>query len=66
MRVTAGANAWMNVEGVVGDRRISRKGKGNVLSSCVTGAKRADRRRMDELRVEVGVKESFKKKIGDD
>ena len=54
------------MEGVVGDRRISRKGKGNVLSSCVTGAKRADRRRMDELRVEVGVKESFKKKIGDD
>ena len=26
----------MKVEGVTGDRRISRKRKGNVLSSCVT------------------------------
>ena len=34
MRITAGAN-W-TVEGVMGDRRISYKRKGNVLSSCVT------------------------------
>ncbi len=36
MGITAGANAWRKVEGVMGDRRISRKRKGNVLSSCVT------------------------------
>ena len=33
-----GANAWRKVEGVMGDRRITRKRKGNVLSSCVTPA----------------------------
>ena len=38
MRITAGANAWRKVEGVIGDRRISRKRKGNVLNSCVTPA----------------------------
>ena len=38
MWITAGANAWINVEGVIGDRRMSRKRKGNVLSSCVTPA----------------------------
>ena len=32
------ANAWRKVEGVMGDRRISRKLTGNVLSSCVTPA----------------------------
>ena len=36
MRFTARANAWRKVEGVMGDRRISRKRNGNVLSSCVT------------------------------
>ncbi len=35
MRITAGANAWRKVEGVVGDRRMSCKRKGNVRSSCV-------------------------------
>ena len=34
MRITARANAWRKVEGQVGDRRISRKRKGNMLSSC--------------------------------
>ena len=79
---------------MMGDRRISRKRKGNMLSPCITpaytnaletmaltekqqkvqicknnlirrivGVKRADKRRMYELRVEVGVKESFKKKL---
>ena len=38
MRITAGANAWRKVEVVMGDRRISRKLTGNVLSSCVTPA----------------------------
>ena len=38
MRVTAGANAWRKVERVMGDRRISRKLKGNVLNSYVTQA----------------------------
>ena len=38
MRVTAGANDWRKVERVMGDRRISRKLKGNVLNSYVTQA----------------------------
>ena len=38
MMITAGANAWRKVEGVMGDRRISCKPKGNVLSSGVTPA----------------------------
>ena len=33
MRNTADANAWMKVEGVMGDRRILSKLKGNLLSS---------------------------------
>ena len=36
MRITTGANTWKKVEGMMGDRRISRKSKGNVLSSCVS------------------------------
>ena len=36
MRITAGANAWRKVEGVMGDIDASYKRKGNVLSSCVT------------------------------
>ena len=35
-RTTAHANAWR--KGVMGDRRISRKLKGKMLSSCVTQA----------------------------
>ena len=40
MRITGGggANAWWKVERVMGDRCISRKCKGNVLSSCVISA----------------------------
>ena len=38
MRITAVANACRKVEGVIGDRRISRKRKINVRSSCVTPA----------------------------
>ena len=41
MRITGGgggANAWRKVEGVIGTKRISRKRKGNVLSSFVTPA----------------------------
>ena len=34
-RIQAGANAWRNVEGVMVDRKISRKLKGKVLDSCV-------------------------------
>ena len=37
-RIQAGANAWRNVEGVMVDRKISRKLKGNVLDSCVVPA----------------------------
>ena len=37
-RIQAGANAWRNVEEVMGDRKISRKLKGKVLDSCVVQA----------------------------
>ena len=37
-RIQAGANAWRNVEGVMVDRKISRKLKGEVLDSCVVPA----------------------------
>ena len=37
-RVQAGAIAWRAVEGVMADRRISRRLKGNVMSTCVTSA----------------------------
>ena len=37
-RIQAGANAWRRVEGVMADRRISKKLKGKVLSVCVTPA----------------------------
>ena len=79
---------------LVGDRPISRKPKGNVLSSCGTssylngldamaltekqqkvqvcennlvrkimGIKRFAKRRVDDTREEIGVKESLKKKL---
>ena len=38
-RIQAGANAWRNVEGVMMDRKISRKLKGKVLDSCVVPAR---------------------------
>ena len=38
MRVTTGANAWKKVKAGMGDRHISHKLKGNVLSLCVTPA----------------------------
>ena len=37
-RVQAGTNAWRAVEGVMGDRRISKRLKGKVMSTCVTPA----------------------------
>ena len=37
-RVQAGANAWRAVEGVMADRRISKRLKGKVMSNCVTPA----------------------------
>ena len=37
-RAQAGANAWRAVEGVMADRRISKRLKGNVMSTCVTPA----------------------------
>ena len=33
-----GVNAWMRVEGVMADRKLSMKLKGKVLMSCVTPA----------------------------
>ena len=37
-RVQAEANAWRAVEGVMADRRISKRLKGKVMSTCVTPA----------------------------
>ena len=37
-RAQAGANAWRAVEGVMEDRRISKRLKGKVMSTCVTPA----------------------------
>ena len=37
-RTQAGANAWRKVEGVMLDRKISKKLKGKVLRTCVTPA----------------------------
>ena len=37
-RVQAGANAWRPVEGVMADRRISKRLKGKVMDTCVTPA----------------------------
>ena len=36
--VQAGSNAWRAVEGVMADRRISKRPKGKVVSTCVTPA----------------------------
>ena len=85
-RIQAGANAWRNVEGVIVDRKITRKLKWKVLDSSIVpastygletlalselhqhklqvcennwirriaGVKRVERRRMKDLREEVG------------
>ena len=37
-RAQAGAKAWRAVEGVMADRRISKRLKGKVVSTCVTPA----------------------------
>ena len=37
-RVQAGANSWVAVEGVMADRRISKRLKGKVMSTCVIPA----------------------------
>ena len=37
-RAQAGTNAWRAVEGMKTDRRISKRLKGNVMSTCVTPA----------------------------
>ena len=93
-RIQAGANAWRNVEGVMVDRKISRKLKGKFLDSCVVpastygletlalselhqhkllcennwirkiaGVRRVERRRMKDLREEVGTKACIVGKI---
>ena len=36
--IQVGVNAWRRMEGVMADRKISRKLKGKVLRSCVTPA----------------------------
>ena len=37
-RAQAGANAWRAFEGVMADRRITKRLKGKVMSTCVTPA----------------------------
>ena len=93
--VQAGASARRKVEGVMVDRHISRKLKGNGLNSCIVpaylysletmamtekqqeglqvcenncvrriaGVKIINKRRMEELREEVGVRESLTRKL---
>ena len=88
-------NAWRKVEGVMGDRNISRKVKGRVLEACVipacvyaletcaittnqmnrlqvcennwvrkiAGVKRVERRRLEELRQEIGLGMTITRKI---
>ena len=90
-RLQAGANAWRKVEGVMRDKKISKKIKGKILTTCVVpacvygleavaltdeqlkklqvcennwvrrivGAKRTDRRRMEDLRKEIGLKRTL-------
>ena len=41
---------------------MSRFAKSNLVG-IILGVKRADKRRMDEMRVEIGVKERVKKKL---
>ena len=97
-KIQAGANAWRAVEGVMADRRISKRLKGNVMSTCVTpaclygtetlamtelqqhrlqvcennwvrkiaGVKRADMRRMVELREETGMQRSLTERETDE
>ena len=94
-RVQSGANAWRKVEGVMADRRISKKLKGKVLSVCVVpalaygletvaltdaqhqklqicknnwvrriaGVKRVEKRRLEELREEVGLSRTITDKV---
>ena len=94
-RAQVGANVWRAVEGVMADRRISKRLKGKVMSNCVTpaclygtetlamtelqqqrlqvcennlvrkiaGVKRADRKRMVELREETGVQRSLTERL---
>ena len=94
-RVQDGASTRRKVEGVMGDRHISRNLQGKFLNSCITpeylygmettamsekqqmklqvcenswvrriaGVKRIVKRKMDELREEVGVQESFTRKL---
>ena len=40
-RAQVEANAWRAVEGVMADRRISKRLKGKVMSTCVTPVSRA-------------------------
>ncbi len=92
-RAQVGANAWRAVEGVMVDRRISKRLKGMgtcVAPAClygtetlamtelqqqrrqvcennwvrmIAGVKRADRRRMVELRKETGVQRSLTERL---
>ena len=56
-RVQAGANAWRAVEGVMADRRISKRLR------KIARVTRADRRRMVELREETGVQRSLTERL---
>ena len=61
LRMQVGVNAWRKVEGVMLDRNILKRLKGKVQRECVTPAclygldKRVDKRRMKDLRKEVGM-----------
>ena len=46
-RAHAGATVWTAVEGVITDRRISKRLKGKVMSTCVTPARLYGQRETD-------------------
>ena len=77
-RIQAGVNVWRKVEGVLGDKHISWTLKGKVLSSAylygleTMTEKQQEKlqvcknnwvKRMEELREEVGMKESLTRKL---
>ena len=65
-RVKAGANAWRAVEGVMSDRRISKRLKDKVMSTCVTptclygnlGTDRTTTTKAANVRKQLGTKNS--------
>ena len=63
-RVQAGANVWRAVEGVMADRRISKRLKGKVMSTCVTPACLYGTENLDNDRTTITKTASVRKQMG--